>query len=249
MARDDGATAVLANVERALDKTGNAAKRNSKISADAAKASENLTKAHNAETDALDKVQVAEARLADVRNNSRSKTSQIVAAEKALAKARRDAAVAGNAAQKAATELSTALDAEGKKAGKSLGSGLKRWFTGDGKSIFKQVGQDGGTVFGSGLAGALKTPVLGPALIAGVGGAVATALPVVGSMAAAGIVAGFGVGLGALGLVFAAKSVAVKNSWNRTLWSMAADMKVLSKPFEATLISMSGVAKRTFATF
>lgn len=32
MARDDGATATLAKVERALDKTGNAAQRNSKIS-------------------------------------------------------------------------------------------------------------------------------------------------------------------------------------------------------------------------
>jgi len=249
MARDDGATAVLAKVERALDKTGVAAKKNSKISDDAAKASANLTKAHNAETDALDKVQVAEARLADVRSNSKAKTGQVVAAEKALAKARRDAAVAGDTAQKAAKDLGSALDVEGKKAGKGLGSGLKKWFTGDGKSVFKQVGQDGGTVFGSGIAGALKTPVLGPAIIAGVGGAVATALPVVGAIAAAGIVTGFGVGLGALGIVFAAKSVAVKNSWNRTLWSMAADMKVLSKPFEATLLSMSGVARRTFATF
>lgn len=249
MARDDGATAVLAKVERALDRTGNAAKKNSKISEAAAKASAALTKARAAESNALDKVQVAESRLTDIRNNAKAKTSQIVTAEKALARARREAAAAGDVAQKAAKNLSKVLEDEGKSSGQKLAAGLKKWFTGDGKGIFKQVGQDGGTVFGSGIAGALKTPVLGPAIIASVGGAVAAAAPVVGSIAAAGITAGFGVGLGALGIVFAAKSVAVKNSWNRTLWSMAADMKVLSKPFEATLISMSGVAKRTFATF
>lgn len=243
------AAAELEKVARATDDAGNALKKNSKVSADAAKASAALTKAHNSETDALDKVQVAEAKLAEVRSNAKAKTSQVLAAEKALARARREAAVAGDVAQKATKELTTALDDEGKKAGKGLGSGLKKWFTGDGKGVFKQVGQDGGTVFGSGIAGALKTPVLGPAIIAGVGGAVAAALPAVGTIAAAGIVAGFGVGLGALGIVFAAKSVAVKNSWNRTLWSMAADMKVLSKPFEATLLSMSGVARRTFGTF
>jgi hypothetical protein len=248
IAKDD-ASRVFDKVARSADKTAASLEKTGKVSDNVTKSSDRLTKARNAETNALDKVQIAEAKLAEVRNNSKSKTSQILAAEKALAKARRDAAAAGNVAQKAAKELGDALENEGEKSGKRLGGSLKKWFTGDGKSVFKSIGEDGGTVFGSGIAGALKTPVLGPALIAGVAGAVAVAAPVAGSIAASGIVAGFGAGLGALGIVFAAKSVAVKNAWNRTLSSMAADMNVLSKPFEATLISMSAVAKRTFAAF
>ncbi|MEV5962101.1 hypothetical protein AB0L70_10075 [Kribbella sp. NPDC051952] len=243
------AAAELEKVARATDKTGDAMKKNSKISDELAKRSDALAKAHNAETNALDKVQVAEQRLAEVRSNSKAKTSQVLAAEKALAKARREAALAGNDAQKAAKDLSAALDEEGKKAGKGLGSGLKKWFTGDGKSVFESIGKDGGTVFGSGLAGALKTPVLGPALIAGVGGAVAVAAPIAGSIAASGLVAGFGAGIGALGIVFAAKSEAVQAEWSRTLRGMGADMKVLSAPFEKTLISMASSARRAFATF
>lgn len=137
------------------------------------------------------------------------------------------------------------FEKEGNKSGKKFGSGLKKWVTGDGKGI----GGDFGTVFGSGFLGMLKTPVLGPALLAAIGTTVATVMPAVGAIAGAGLVAGFGAGIAGLGVVFAAKSVAVKNSWNRTLHSMASDMKVLSKPFEATLLSMSGVARRTFARF
>jgi len=245
-ARDDGASAVFDKVARAADKTGTALKKTSKISDDVAKASANLTKAHNAESDALDKVQVAEARLADVRGNSKAKTGQVIAAEKALAKARRDAAVSGEVALKAAKELGSALDNESKKAGKGLLGSLKKSFDLGGGSVFKQIGTNAGNGILGGITGALKTPVIGPALIAGVGGALAVALPVVGEIAGAGIVAGFGVGLGALGIVFAAKTVAVRNAWNKSLWSMAADMKIISKPFESTLVSMAGFASRTF---
>lgn len=248
-ARDDGASAVFEKVARAADKTGTALKKTSKISDDVAKASANLTKAHNAESDALDKVQVAEARLADVRGNSKAKTGQVIAAEKALAKARREAAMSGEVALKAAKELGSALDNEAKKSGKGVLGALKKSFDLGGGSIFKQVGENAGNGILGGITGALKTPVIGPALIAGVGGALAVALPEVGAIAGAGIVAGFGLGLIGLGSVFAAKTVAVKNAWNRTMWSMAADMKVLSQPFTATLVSMAGVAKRTFATF
>lgn len=296
MARDDGATATLAKVERALDKTGNAAQRNSKISEKAAAASAALTKAHAAESNALDKVQVAESKLSNARetakgktaavqaaeahllqarNDSGTSTSQIAAAEarlekarsaartsttnviageKGLAKARRDAAIAGDVAQKAAKDLTKVLDTEGKKAGNGLLRGfensakkipgsLKKWVTGN---PFKDAGQAGGTVFGSGFLGALKTPILGPAIVAVLLSAVAVAAPAVGAVLAGGIVAGFGAGLVALGAVFAAKSVAVKNAWNRSLWDMAADMKVISKPFERTLVDMAAFARRTF---
>jgi hypothetical protein len=245
----DHASSAFDKVARSADKTGAALQKTSKISDDVAKASANLTKAHNAESDSLDKVQLAEVKLADVRNNSKSKTSQIVAAENALAKARRDSAVASNVAQKAAKDLGSALDNEGKKAGKGLGASLKKWFSGDGKGVFKQIGEDGSSVFGSGFLGALKTPILGPAIVGVLGAAVAVAAPAVGAVAAGGIVAGFGAGLAGLGLVFAAKSKVVQETWKRTITGMGAQMRELSKPFESTLIAMSSVAQRTFDKF
>lgn len=137
------------------------------------------------------------------------------------------------------------FEREGNRSGKRFGSGLKKWLTGSGANL----GKEGGTVFGSGFLGALKTPVLGPALIAVLGGAVATAAPAVGAIAGAGLVAGFGAGLATLGIVFAAKSDAVKAEWKRTLDDMGSQMRVLSAPFEKTLLSMAAVAKRTFAGF
>lgn len=246
MARDDGATAVLAKVERALDKTGVAAKKNSKISQDAAKASMALTKAHNAETDALDKVQVAEARLADVRGNSNAKTSQVVAAEKSLAKARRDAAVAGNVAQKAAKDLGKILDNEGKSAGKKAASSVLHWFTGAGKD-FEKAGKTAGDGFSSGIMGALKTPVVGPALIGGVVAAVAAAAVPLGAVVAGALVTGAGAGIAAIGIKFAAESAVVKSIWSKTASDLGAQMRTISKPFETTLAAMSVVARRTFA--
>lgn len=137
------------------------------------------------------------------------------------------------------------FDKEGNRAGKGFGSGLKKWLTGSGANL----GKEGGTVFGSGFLGALKTPILGPAIVAVIGGVVATVMPAVGAIAGAGLVAGFGAGLAGLGIVFAAKSVAVKNAWKQNLTAMGADMRVLSQPFEKTLIAMAGVAKRTFNGF
>jgi len=133
----------------------------------------------------------------------------------------------------------------GNQTGLGFARGLKKWITGSGADLGKQ----GGTVFGSGFLGALKTPILGPAIAATVATAVATVMPAVGAIAGTGLVAGFGAGIGALGIVFAAKSEAVKKVWSKTLKDMAADMQVLSRPFESTLISMANVAKRTFARF
>lgn len=137
------------------------------------------------------------------------------------------------------------FEKEGNRSGKGFGSGLKKWVTGGGKGI----GSDFGTVFGSGFLGAVKTPILGPALIAALGGAVAVAAPAVGAIAASGITAGFGAGLAGLGVVFAAKSEAVQRGWSKTLAAMGAEMRVLSQPFESTLLSMAVVARRTFGAF
>jgi hypothetical protein len=132
---------------------------------------------------------------------------------------------------------------------KSLGSKLKNWFAGDGSKLLGEGGQISGEAFSSGLGGVLKTPILGPALLAAAAAVVATTAPAAGAIVAGGIVAGLGAGLVGLGVVFAAKSEAVKAVWSKTLGDMGAQMRVLSKPFESTLVNMAGVAKRTFATF
>lgn len=287
----DNATGVFDKVARSADKAASSMSKSGKVSAAVEKATLSLTKAHNAESDALDKVEVAESKLSnarqiakdktsqardaetnllEVRKNTNSTTSQIataeqklsstrataknsttqvIAGEKALSKARRDAAVAGNVAQKAAKDLTKVLDEEGKKAGKGLGASIKKWFTGDGNSIFKQMGNNAGNGFLGAFTGALKTPIIGPAIAVGIGAALAAVLPAVGAAAAGILVVGFGAGLAVLGSVFAAKTTVVKNAWNRTLWAMAADMKIFSKPFESTLVSVAGIATRTFAKF
>lgn len=246
------AAAEFEKVARGADKAGDSMKKNAKISADTAKATSALTKAHNAESTALDKVQIAEAKLAEVRANGNAKTSQVLTAEKALAKARRDAAVAGNVAQKAAKDLGQALDNEGKKAGKSLGGSVLHWFTGAGKD-FENAGASAGRSAGNGvigaITGALKTPVLGPALVVALTGAVGTAAPAVGAVVAGGIVAGAGAGLAGIGLKFAAESEVVKSIWSKTAEDLGAQMKTISKPLESTLSALAVVARRTFASF
>jgi hypothetical protein len=257
IARDRGASSVFDKVARQADKTSAALSKTSKISDSVAKAEARLTKAHDAESDALDKVHLAETKLAEIRNNAKSKTSQIVAAENALASARRNAARASSdvmritreSIEKTSKDVEEETDRVGHRSGKSFGAGFKRWFKGEGGGLFAQIGKNGGTVFGSGLLGAIKTPILGPAILATVAGAVATAAPAVGAVVSSGVVAGFGAGLGALGIVFAAKSAEVQNAWKKTLAGMGADMRVLSKPFEQTLLGMAVVAKRTFNAF
>lgn len=269
----DRASSAFDKVARSADKTAAALKRSQKISDDVARAETRLSKARDSESDAMGRVRVAEAKLAEVRGNSNAKTSQIAQAEEALSAARRKAAQASNTAKlaedllgKARAKLVSssesvgkdsgtafgkafgdASDKEGSKSGKRFSSSLKRWLTGSGG--LGDAGKAGGTVFGSGFLGVIKTPILGPAVVAAITAGVAVAMPAVGAVAAGGLVLGFGAGLAVLGSVFAAKTVVVKNAWNRTLWSMAADMKVISAPFEKTLVNMAAVAKRTFATF
>ncbi|GAA1549968.1 hypothetical protein GCM10009804_03190 [Kribbella hippodromi] len=137
----------------------------------------------------------------------------------------------------------------GEDSGKGFGSSLLKWFKGDGSKLLGEGGQLSGEAFNSGLGGALKTPIIGPAILAAAAGVVATVAPAAGAIVAGGIVAGFGAGLAGLGIAFAAKSEVVKAVWSKTLGDMGAQMQVLSKPFESTLISMAAVAKRTFGTF
>src|ERR1700754_3641904 len=76
----------------------------------------------------------------------------------------------------------------GDRSGKTFGAQLKKWLGGAGG--LAEVGRSGGTVFGSGFLGALKTPVLGPAIAGALTAAVAVAAPAVGAVAAGAIVAG-----------------------------------------------------------
>lgn len=166
------------------------------------------------------------------------------------AKAKAEGGKAGDEASEAfGKSTKKGSSKSGTESGKSFGGSLKKWFTGEGGGLFHEVGKSGGTVFGSGLLGALKTPILGPALIGVVGGVVATVMPAIGAIAGSGLVAGFGAGLAGLGIMFAAKSEAVQATWKRTLAQAGADMRLLSKPFESTLINIATYFRRTVDAF
>jgi hypothetical protein len=137
----------------------------------------------------------------------------------------------------------------GDDSGKGFAAGLRKWFSPRALGDLKKSGEFGGTLFGSGLLGAIKTPVLGPAIVATLGAVVATTLPAVGAIAGTGLVAGFGAGLAGLGLVFAAKSEDVQKKWQQTTAAMGADMQLFAKPYEATLTHAADVADRTFGRF
>src|SRR5690349_15830475 len=64
----------------------------------------------------------------------------------------------------------------GDSSGKGFLSGLKKWFS---PKEFKKFGDEGGKILGEGITGAFKTPVVGPAISAGLLGAVAVAAPAV----------------------------------------------------------------------
>ena len=177
---------------------------------------------------ALGRLRVAQLRLAEAQKAGKGGSS-LAGAEESV-----------KAAERAAKKFEEA----GQKSGRSFGVGLRKWLTGSGGA--GDLGKSGGTVFGSGFLGALKTPILGPALVVAITAAVAVALPAVGAVAAGAFVTAFGAGLAVLGSVVAAKSVAVKNAWNRAMWDMAADLKIISAPFERTLVDMAAFTRRTF---
>jgi hypothetical protein len=224
-----------------------------KLGAAADKTSDKLKKLEAAavragrrQEDALGALRLAEQRLAEVRKKNGDDSNAVARAEEALAKARRRAA---DAAENlfSANEAVTKRKAEeaGGRSGKAFTDSLKRWLTGKGAD----AGKEGGTVFGSGFLGALKTPILGPAIVAILTAVVLTALPAVGAVAAGAFVTGFGGGLAGLGLVFAAKSKEVGQVWSTTMTQLGADMQLISKPFESTLINIAGYFKRTVDTF
>lgn len=137
----------------------------------------------------------------------------------------------------------------GDKSGKGFGASIQKWFTGDGSKLFGKGGQIGGEAFSSGFTGILKTPILGPAVAGILAVVLATVMPAVGAIAGGALVAGFGAGIAGLGIVMAAKSEAVKSAWSKTMGQIGADMQLISKPFESTLIGIAGVFQRTVDAF
>lgn len=257
-----------------LDDLDDAATKAGKSQVNASeKAAAAAERAARAQAAAIDKVRLAEVRLAEVRNNNNAKTSQVLSAEQSLKSARDRASALGadagdqfaqamedqlkrsgrGAGERGADEVGRSFTSRirsvftrsGDDAGKSFGGGLRRWLTGNGADL----GRAGGSVFGSGFLGALKTPIIGPAIVVILLAALAVAMPAVGAIGAGLFVAAFGAGLGALGIVFAAKADGVKAAWKSTLAGMAADLRVLSVPFERTLINFARVARETFAQF
>lgn len=220
-----------------------------------------LTAARDKEQDALGKVRVAEARLDDIRNNTKAKTAQIAAGEERLATARRNAARAATDAEKVENEfrklseraLENNSSDSGRQSGKSwLGGFLNIFKSNEAANNFEKsgmlVGRTFGSGIGSGLESALKTEA-GPAILAGLIAVVGIVSPAIGAVLASGVVTAFGGGLAALGIVFAAKADAVKVKWQDTMAQLGADMKLLATPFQNTLIHIADVFRSTVDRF
>jgi hypothetical protein len=222
-------TAAAAGAERGMSKLGDAVGKVDKAIASSSNTTKIATKNADAHANAVGRLRVAMLRQAEVQKRSNPTEAATAAAEESV---------------KSAERAVKKFEKSGNDSGRSFTRGLRKWLTGSGGA--GDVGKTGGTVFGSGFLGVLKTPILGPAMIAVLTAAVAVALPAVGAVAASAFVTAFGAGLLVLGSVVAAKSVAVKNAWNRALWDMAADLKVISQPFERTLVNLAAFARRTF---
>ncbi len=156
----------------------------------------------------------------------------------------------GDAAGKSfASRVKGWFQRSGGESGKGFGSGIKRWFAGEGGGLFSEIGKSGGTFFGSGILGALKTPILGPLLLGAVSAVALTVLPAAGAIAGGALVTGFGAGLAGLGLMFAAKSDVVKAKWRQTTSQLGADMRLLSRPFEGTMVAIADIFEDTVDEF
>lgn len=223
-----GATQATENLTESIGKSEKASTSAGKSFTVASKNADNYASA-------LGRLRVAQLRLTEAQNKKGSAgTSGLAGAEESVASAER-------AVKK--------FEEAGQKSGKSFGSGIKKWFTGDGTNIFEELGKNSGNGFIGALTGALKTPIIGPLLLAALSAAVLTAVPAVGALAAGVLVTAFGTGLATLGLVFAAKSQVVKDVWTKTMGQLGADMQLLSKPFESTLTNIAGYFQRTVDNF
>ncbi|RZU16423.1 hypothetical protein EV645_3988 [Kribbella rubisoli] len=214
-----------------LDKLGKSSENVGKSTDSMSKTLAKASKITDAHANALGRLRVAQLRLAEAQKSGKGGSS--------LAGAEESAASAERAVKK--------FEDAGNRSGKGFITGLRKWLTGKGGAA--DVGKAGGTVFGSGFLGVLKTPILGPAVIAILTAAVLTAMPAAGAVAGGAFVAAFGAGLAALPIIFAAKSQEVGHIWSTTLSGLGTEMQLLSKPFESVLINIAGYFKRTVDDF
>jgi hypothetical protein len=199
------------------------------------KSMDKASKVTDAHANALGRLRVAQLRLADAQKSGKGGTA-LASAEESLASAER-------AVKK--------FEKAGDDSGKGFLRGIAKWFTGAGSGGIKVLGEEAVAGFNngflSGLSGLLKTPVIGPIILAALLAAAVSVAAPVGAVLAGGVVTAFGAGLGALGLVFAAKSEVVKSIWAKTTADLGAQTRSIAKPFETTLSAMAIVAERTFA--
>lgn len=131
--------------------------------ADVRRIGEVLAKARLTEADAIGKVRIAEAKLGDVRKNTRATTGQVAAAEEALAAAQRKSAKASDVASGAAKELDKARDKVARSAEGAGAAGGNRFTNGFKNALSKfkpeAQGKQIATRFGVGLNGAIGTVV------------------------------------------------------------------------------------------
>lgn len=214
-----------------LDKLGKSSENVGKSTDSMSKSLEKASKVTDSHANALGRLRVAQLRLAEAQKSGKGGSS-LAGAEESV---------------KSAERAVKNAEIAGRNVGQKFVSGLRKWITGKGGAA--DVGKTGGTVFGSGFLGVLKTPILGPAVIAILTAAVLTALPAVGAVAGGAFVTAFGAGLAALPIIFAAKSQEVGHIWSTTLSGLGTEMQLMSKPFESVLINIAGYFKRTVDDF
>lgn len=220
-----------------------------------------VRKAADAQADSAGRIRIAEQQLAEIRADSNAKLSSVIAAEERLATARR----------KGDNDLGRLIDLNRRLAGsqdesarssgrfaaafskiaapfQKVGSLLANTRLGQqvGKD-FAKIGEAAGGGFLSGLQGVVSTPVVGPIILATLLAVAEAVAAPIGAVLAGGVVSAFGAGIAALGIVFAAQSDVVKARWKSTLQQMAAQLRVLSVPFQTTLDTIAHQASSTFA--
>lgn len=220
-----------------------------------------VRKAADTQSDSAGRIRVAEQQLAEIRANANAKLSDVIAAEERLATARRkgdnDLAHLVDLNKRLTSSQDESTRSTGRFASafskiaapfQKVGSLLAN--TGLGKQVakdFQKIGDAAGGGFLSGLQGVISTPVVGP-IILGTLLAVAEAVAApIGAVLAGGIVSVFGGGIAALGIAFAAQAKGVGHIWSLTLSQMAAQLTVLSAPFQTTLETIAHQASSTFA--
>ncbi len=155
-----------------------------------------------------------------------------------------------DSATKGLKRLTGSLTDEGERSGRSFVSSLANAAK-NGIGAALSAGKEMGSSLVSGVKGGFEG--LPPQLKAGVvlaGLAVAaTAAPYAGLLIGGAIVTGFGAGLAGLGLMVAAKSPAVQAEFKKLTDYVSAEMTRISKPFEATLITIAQRAKELAPKF